>query len=288
MGFFIFVPMQFPAARRTIEYVIYTNWIISIAAVALGISTDLLLGKNITDITTEYLVLFFGTSAVYNFHSLSKAGKSSERSLDKWVDMNRLVIVRLLILNIIILLLLAFFISFEQLILLSHLVLLSFFYSIEFKIAGRSISLRKLPFLKLFMIAYAWSVATVIFSAWPAAGMSELLPLFSERLLLILALAIPFDIRDIKEDIKEGVATLPAILGVKNAKLIALLVLCFYLYNAFLNSSLNFPAHILTSFMAAFFILLSAPNRRQKFFSIGVDGVMILHLAFILWMGEKI
>ena len=49
--------------------------------------------------------------------------------------------------------------------------------------------------------------------------------MFFERFLFIMAITIPFDIRDLKIDNQVGLKTIPSILGIKKSKMIAYFLL---------------------------------------------------------------
>lgn len=86
-------------------------------------------------------------------------------------------------------------------------------------------SLRNIPFIKIYLIAGAWTFTSVI---WPWFRMHEtggfpILPACSV-FFFILAATIPFDIRDLSYDNPEK-KTIPQLLNIKGAKITALLFL---------------------------------------------------------------
>ncbi len=85
----------------------------------------------------------------------------------------------------------------------------------------RSRRLRDYPIVKIFVLAATWSFLTVVVPAISQgfSGSIELSLLFVERAAFIFAIAIPFDIRDMKADLQNDVITLPARLGVRNSKI---------------------------------------------------------------------
>ncbi len=99
--------------------------------------------------------------------------------------------------------------------------LLTIFYVYPFR--GRFGGLRNLPGLKLFVISTVWAGVTVLFPLW----VNELQfgerawVVFCQRFLLVLAITIPFDIRDLQLD-EPDLATLPQIMGVNQSKILAL------------------------------------------------------------------
>ena len=86
--------------------------------------------------------------------------------------------------------------------------------------------LREIPYCKIFIITLVWSVSTVLLLVTEnnLELSSTVYNLSLGRLLFILALTIPFDIRDLKYDNKR-LKTIPIIFGASKARLIAILSL---------------------------------------------------------------
>ena len=96
-------------------------------------------------------------------------------------------------------------------VLLGHLAILALLYSVPLgKWKGRARALREIPFLKVGLIAYVWAAVT---AGLPALALrlplAQVWPLLGQRLLLVLALALVFDIRDFSRDQTAGAAHLP-------------------------------------------------------------------------------
>jgi len=92
-------------------------------------------------------------------------------------------------------------------------------------------SLRHVPFLKIFLIAFCWTLATVTLPAI-AQGHTLLVPstwwLTIERFIFIFAITLPFDVRDIQEDEGSKLQTLPMLVGVRNALILSGILLFAY------------------------------------------------------------
>lgn len=54
--------------------------------------------------------------------------------------------------------------------------------------------------------------------------MAELWPLTIERLLFVLSITIPFDIRDMTQDTREGIFTIPHKIGIKGTRIMSILI----------------------------------------------------------------
>lgn len=109
------------------------------------------------------------------------------------------------------------------------LIFCTLFYYLPLGVIGR---LRELPFLKVFLISFTWAVATVlvplVFAGHELFSL-DILWLFLERFVFLLAVTIPFDVRDIRTDTAGGLVTLPARLGLKGSLYLSFVLLMVYL-----------------------------------------------------------
>ncbi|MDO7851075.1 hypothetical protein [Hymenobacter convexus] len=147
---------------------------------------------------------------------------------------------------------------------------------------GRRRAVREVPLLKGFLIAGVWSAITV---GLPALALhrplAEALGLLAQRFLLVLALTIVFDIRDLSRDRAAGTRTFPLVLGVAGAKAAAL---------AFLAAAMTLgyergvpPLGLgLTALAAAAVILLAEERRSDYFFALLADGVLLVPAVLYL------
>jgi hypothetical protein len=118
------------------------------------------------------------------------------------------------------------FIEFKTLLYGLPLAALSFLYTLPFMGAGGKRALRDLPGIKLFIIAIVWTGVTVGFPLLEAdIEMNDnALLLLVQRMLFILAITIPFDVRDMDLD-DSGLKTLPQAFGARQAKLLAIMLI---------------------------------------------------------------
>jgi 4-hydroxybenzoate polyprenyltransferase len=139
---------------------------------------------------------------------------------------------------------LVFFLSANQFLFLIHLGFLSIFYTLPLPLSPRlSIPpLRKIPYLKIFIVAYVWASSTVIFptleeSLW--IDDPDTLQLFFQRLIWIFALTLPFDLRDADADSKQALPTLARHLGKRRVSF-----LIFFLFSILIVWEILFPIQI--------------------------------------------
>lgn len=160
--------------------------------------------------------------------------------------------------------------------------LVSLFYAYAPAIKG-FIPFRNIPFLKIHLIALTW--VTVVY-LWPAfdsvqLGLSHVTISLGIYLYLI-AVTIPFDIRDLPYDSKTQ-QTIPQRLGVTKARLLGLILLVIALMIFGALSSKGFANGFLWLLVVghAISLLYASHKRSELFFALGIDG-WLFWLGFVL------
>ncbi len=147
---------------------------------------------------------------------------------------------------------------------------------------GRPRALREIPLLKVFLIAGVWATVTVglpvlaLHRPWAGA-----LGLLGQRFLLVLALAIVFDIRDYGRDRRAGTRTFPGVLGVPGARRLALALLAASMA---LGLGRGAPplAVLLPGLLATAVIGTAREARGDYFFALLADGVLLVQAVAYL------
>lgn len=167
--------------------------------------------------------------------------------------------------------------------------LISAMYPLQFIKGGGA--LRNIAGLKLFIISVVWATVTTIL---PSAQVGEpidfeIILLWMQRVLFIMAITIPFDIRDIRID-SPTINTLPYKLGVKTSRNVALFSLFLAEIGALIFYFSNFyglgilVGQFVAFEIASLFIYQSSPNKPDLFFSFGVEAIsIILFLAVYIF-----
>ena len=148
--------------------------------------------------------------------------------------------------------------------------------------SGRNKGLRHVPFLKLFLIATVWSGVVVAFPLIARGfGDSPLLYLLLvERALFVLAITLPFDIRDLHHD-EPAQRTVPRALGIGLTRVLALLALLGSLVIVALVCLTQglvdglFGA-LLGYVITGWLVLRSRPNSGAVHYSVLLDGTLLL------------
>ena len=163
--------------------------------------------------------------------------------------------------------------------------MLALLYNVPISLGRRRVVLRELPLLKPLLIAAVWSLATVPAVAVDAgASLVELKVWWvtAERLLFLLAITLPFDLRDLHHDRRAGLVTLPWIVGVDLTRWLSILVLMGFVLLVMVRNGSDLPALLLTAAWTAPLLWLARPTRPEWFFVFLLDGTMVLQ-AVLLW-----
>ncbi len=150
--------------------------------------------------------------------------------------------------------------------------------------------LRNVAGLKLFVISAVWAIVTVILPAAQAGAALnfEVAWLAMQRFLFVMAITIPFDIRDLRIDCP-SINTLPYLLGIKRARFIAHFSIflaevgAVFMYLTDFFSVGVMAGHLVAFELTSLLIYRSSPKRPDFFFSFWVEGtsVLLFLLVFI-------
>jgi len=145
-------------------------------------------------------------------------------------------------------------------------------------------NLRSIGKLKIYLVAFCWVLAIIIapiihYKMPLSKYLLEMLQVF----ILVIALIIPFDIRDVKYD-SISLQTVPQVVGIKKAKIIAcILLLVYFGVDIFLQKKSYWVASLLVISIAAI-LILKMPKKPVKYYcSFGIESIPILKLVMLLF-----
>lgn len=277
--------------RRIGHYFLFGNVFIAVCAFCQLVTTYQLTGIPFS--WELALWVFLATFFLYNFDSLLPTklhfrGQLSPRKA--WVlHHRRQLVVAVLGAGAAILFIFYWHFRLAHFWLLAHLALISMLYSLPVVPLRKGwVLLRNIPLLKLFLIAYVWACVTVwlplLTAGWDISR-AEGWQLFLQRFLFIFPLTIIFDIRDVDKDKTTATLTLPRLVGVRPAKVIAWLILLAYLVLVCLNQSGNHRIALLVAGgVYAVVIGLADKRRSEYFYALAADGLMVLPMVLLWWV----
>lgn len=267
----------------------------ALCAVAQGLVTFMLIGSQ--PVYSVLAILFLSTLFIYNFSILLSKPKHAESSPLKrvqWFFGKYKLMVAVTLVSAILLLPLFFLVSVASRYLLISLSLLSVGYGMPMFSSGKQrFGLRNIAGLKLLMIGFTWALSIVLLPIFEAQSIHhitiskrDILLLSAKRFLFITAMAIPFDIRDLFQDRKLGLKTVPVVFGEKNAYLLCQILLVGYLILLFLfqdhGFDHNFFALTITILLAGWLIFRSKFEKNEYYYFFYVDGVLILQWILMI------
>lgn len=132
------------------------------------------------------------------------------------------------------------------------------------------ISLRSIPFAKIFLISFCWSYLVTVF---PNGTID--FKRFLEFYMYIFILCIPFDIKDQEYDRLFSIKTIPMIIPAQ-LKIFAILILLVLHYSLFINSGESINYFIIHSLIVFSAVILSSRIKKHFFYVLLLDGSIFL------------
>ena len=140
--------------------------------------------------------------------------------------------------------------------------------------------------IKIYIVALCWAGVTRILPL-QNAGIEPYLDVylkFVQRFLLVIILILIFEIIDLAED-DPHLRTLPQAIGVKNTKILNLVLLIPFYFLEFLKININnkqLLVNILLILIVALFTIYAHPRRHKMFTLFWVESIPILWLCMIM------
>lgn len=263
------------------DFLIYSNVWISLGAVSCGI---LFFEVFNLPINIQFIgFVFFATFFTYNFQRLVKLqlGKGALSGIRlEWLKANQTLITILTVLALVF----GAILGGEYILVTWPLMIpigfFSFFYI--WKLPFTNYNLRSIPTLKIYLVTLTWALTTAILpnllfrnNVYDRQFLWFVISLF----IYVLAITIPFDIRDLDKDELEK-KTIPQLLGVNKSIGLAMglyllghigfsMAIGHYGFGLALNLGLGLSL-----------LWLTKPNRSDRFFTGLMDGLLITILLF--------
>ena len=242
----------------------------------LGLSTEIILASYNFQIS---IFLFFSTLFIYNFQRVVRLKIGDQHMRKEWFYKNKVVVYVLMLLSLVISGYYFSLFNFSTQFAIFFITILSLFYPFF---------LRKVPFIKIFLISIVWTIGTTVLLVLENKLIfsEEVILNIIARFLFVFAITIPFDIRDIKYDTGKLI-TLPLVLGVNRTKFLAFLALaiCSIIHiNQFLFNMLDLYcllALILLYFTSIIFVANSNQKRDDLYFSFLGESLSICSYIFL-------
>ncbi|MFY9310953.1 MAG: hypothetical protein WAQ28_18035 [Bacteroidia bacterium] len=271
--------------KRIADIILFGNIYIALGTVCLVQST--LIQINQSSHLPAYSVLsFFATLFVYNFQRIfyKKPLNESTSVRRVWISEHQLLIRSFAAIGFTGTGISVFFNDYKILVYLLPLLVLCILYFIPF------IKLRKNPWLKLFTLVSVWTMVTAvvpILLSNTTFNQSAVLHIIV-RFVFMVAICIPFDIRDLQLDKEDAVITIPHLTGEKNAKWLAFAFMVLYgilVLQEYWSGMISLPvmaALVSCAIISTAIVLMSSTKRSEYFYVAGIDGTMLLQGGLVL------
>ncbi|ETN96701.1 UbiA prenyltransferase family protein [Zhouia amylolytica] len=170
-------------------------------------------------------------------------------------------------------------------VLLGILTFISALYMIPISKIGKNI--RSLTGIKVFIVASVWALITVVLPVLDKRleMTGDLVVETVQRFLFVVAVMVPFEIRDLSRD-AQNLKTIPQLLGVRKAKMFGiLLMLLLYLFD-FLKDENNIGEHLVLAFITILVIVLvglAKENQGKYYSAFWVEGIPIVWWLLLLF-----
>ena len=246
------------------------------------------------------VLVFSATYFIYNFQRLVRM---NQKEIDEanigfrmqWVYKNKQPIIFTIVIAAIILVVSLFYLNIKTIVVLAIMGFFSVVYVVRFiPYNNKWLALRDIPFLKIFVIAFVWTLVTgllpLISKDVNQINLLHILFL-SKQFLFVVAITIPFDIRDMKYDVEKGIKTFPLVVGVKITLLLGMLLLLgfvaisSYEFLVFQTITLGlWIAEIIAILLVMVLLLFSKKQQPELFYSFIIEGTSLL-LAITVLLG---
>lgn len=147
-------------------------------------------------------------------------------------------------------------------------------------------NLRNVSGLKVYIIALVWAGVTVVLPI-----LNNHVPLDTnvvvtgfQRFVFVTVLMFPFEIRDLNYDSLK-LATIPQQIGIKNTKMVGVLLLMLFFLLEFLKPQLNVEhtvSMLITMFVTLLFLIFANRNQGRYYSSFWVEGIPLVWLLLLL------
>ncbi len=258
--------------KRFLTYLIYTNLVVAFSAGFL--SAGFCYQQEIENWVLYGLFSFFSTLAVYNGQRIFKAKENKETEWLTWVKIHHKILIAFVFICSLFSTGLFFFLD-QNITTIYFLFILTGCISILYVVRIKGRNMRELPFIKIHLIALSWVIVLILFPLLNESIVSFRQEYTFAFYCYVLAVTIPFDIRDIKYD-SPSQKTIPQIMGIKFAKILSvLLLIVFFFIITSIEPSLRINILFVISIIIQLFLLLLMNEKRGDFYCAGlIDGTI--------------
>lgn len=280
-----------------LNFLLFSNIFIACCAMAQGALTYLLLQTPPNAVVIA--MLGCATLALYNFSlilSKPKDYKLSPYLRVQWFFSHYRFIIGISSFALLMLVPLVARLSFSSIVLLMVLGFIALAYNAPiFRIGTRRFGIRNVPGAKLFIIAAVWACSCVwlpimeLKSIGLEVSRLDTFLLVSKRFLFVMAITLPFDIRDLYQDRAFHLKTIPVMIGERNSMRLCQVLLGIYILFLFIfveKFNGDVLALTLIALFTGFLILDKAFKKSEYYYFLFLDGTLLLQFAAVYFVNN--
>ncbi|SDW48796.1 UbiA prenyltransferase family protein [Aequorivita viscosa] len=259
----------------------YINSSIHVALAVVALTEITVLEYNLSVPKALWMFVFFGAVTGYNFVKYAKIAGLHHRHLT-----NSLKTIQIFSgLSFLALLYNIFYLPWDLMLIALAFGIPTFFYAVPLI---RHKNLRSFTGIKIFIVAFVWAGITVIVPVKVAVGevSVDVLLTFIQRILIVVVLMLPFEIRDVPYD-SLNLKTLPQQIGVWGTKMLGEGILLICLVFEFFKLSTDgayLISLLLFSVLLGAMLIISKPYQNRYFASFWIEGLPILWWGIYIFL----
>lgn len=279
--------------KTIFNYFVFSSWWVALCAAVLGLLTWFELTGNwwnaaLFFFTVGSTLVIYNLNMLVGLDELREMGTHSERH--HWCMNHEPLMKGTLVLGLIMAAVCIWFLNNTIWLFMIPLTIVALVYTMPImKLKTQTIRVREIGLWKIFLIAAVWTGMTVILPAVDIEGLQQLTDIKSwwlatERAIFILAITIPFDIRDLVNDAKKGIRTIPSTIGWKRSIMLAEVLLAIFIFLVWLRigtQSQMFIGYAICTIITMVAVAFANPNRNDMYCSFWIEGTMMLLFASI-------
>lgn len=251
----------------------YINSSIHVALAVVALTAITVLEYSLTVSKALWAFVFFGAITGYNFVKYAKIAGLHHRHLThslKTIQVFSGLCFILFLYSV-------FYLPWNVLLITAAFGFPTFFYAVPLI---RHKNLRSFTGIKVFVVAFVWAGITVIVPVVLAVGdvSGDVLLTFFQRIVIVVVLLLPFEIRDVPYD-SLNLKTLPQQIGVWGTKMLGegLLLICLIFEFFKHTTDVAYLVSLLTFLMLlGALLIVSKPYQSRYFASFWIEGLPIL------------
>lgn len=276
---------------RLIRSLIYSNLFVAFVLCALTASSYTI----VSYLRFKWYVVasvFLGSLVLYSFHRLYKIDfipEALHNERHRWMITHQNVVKAYMAIGVFLLMIILPNFNTDTIVWLVPAAIASIGYTVPFlPVESGWYRLRDIPLSKPFIIALVVTYLTLAYPVFEQEGIHmvfepAIVKLLFERFMFILAVTIPFEMRDIHGDQEAGLETLATEFGFRSAKRLALICTIIW-FGLFAWRLINYDMHLLTYVMPLILLLLIAwallvlePDSSGLYYTLTFEGLIIAY-----------